>query len=217
MASFMTSLWESIFTPGPTSTLILATNLAFGALQVVLLSLLIATRSIHFVVLSLLCAGLWFAINWFTTELASAKAAEAKAAEEEETKQEKGTRSGSGSGRRRERQKSPESVGSETETEKEAGQATGLSRPEAAQRVVERKKIIPNPTHRPTVRPDSVTKVEESEGEGTSSTSGLLQSDAAKGMSDTRLGRRRKSLGESSTDVSTDSEWEKVSEGEATK
>jgi hypothetical protein len=46
-----------------------ATNATFAALQVVLAALLYATHSIHFVVLSALCAGLWAAINWFAREL----------------------------------------------------------------------------------------------------------------------------------------------------
>lgn len=69
MADFMKSLWESIFTPGPTPPLLLATNASFGALQAVLFALLLATRSVHFVVLSMLCAALWWAINWFVAEL----------------------------------------------------------------------------------------------------------------------------------------------------
>jgi hypothetical protein len=76
MSSFMVSLWESIFTPGPTPTLLIATNASFGALQLLLLVLLIATSSLHFVVLSLLCAGLWYSINWFVREVQIAKAAE---------------------------------------------------------------------------------------------------------------------------------------------
>lgn len=69
MASFVTSLWESIFTPGPTPTLLVATNVTFAALQVVLAALLFATYSVHFLVLSVLCGGLWAAINWFAREL----------------------------------------------------------------------------------------------------------------------------------------------------
>ena len=54
MASFMTSLWESIFTPGPTPTLLIATNASFGALQLLLLVLLFSYASqSHFVVLSI--------------------------------------------------------------------------------------------------------------------------------------------------------------------
>lgn len=69
MASFVHDLWESIFTPGPTPTLLVATNATFAALQVVLAGMLYATLSVHFVVLSALCAGLWAAINWFAREL----------------------------------------------------------------------------------------------------------------------------------------------------
>lgn len=69
MASFFSDLWESIFTPGPTPTLLIATNVTFGALQIVLAALLYATYSVHFIVLSVLCGGLWGAINWFAQEL----------------------------------------------------------------------------------------------------------------------------------------------------
>ncbi|KAG5989564.1 hypothetical protein E4U43_004477 [Claviceps pusilla] len=73
MSSFFIDLWESIFTPGPTPTILYATNLSFGALQLVLLALLFATASVHFVVLSVLCGGLWWGINWFARELALAR------------------------------------------------------------------------------------------------------------------------------------------------
>lgn len=69
MSQFVRDLWESIFTPGPTPSLLLATNATFAALQVVLAALLLATHSIHFIILSVLCAGLWYAINWFAREL----------------------------------------------------------------------------------------------------------------------------------------------------
>lgn len=69
--SFLSDLWESIFTPGPTPSILFATNVSFGALQVVLLGMLLATHSIHFVVLSALCAPLWWAINWFAGEVAA--------------------------------------------------------------------------------------------------------------------------------------------------
>jgi len=78
MAAFITDLMESIFTPGPTHTLLVATNVTFACLQVVLLVLLIATYSIHFIILSFLSAGLWWAINWFAAELRAAEAAEAE-------------------------------------------------------------------------------------------------------------------------------------------
>ena len=69
MASFVEELWQSIFTPGATPTLLVATNVTFAALQAVLASLLYATHSIHFFILSVLCGGLWAAINWFAREL----------------------------------------------------------------------------------------------------------------------------------------------------
>ena len=70
MASeFITNLFNSIFTPGPTPTLLFATNISFAALQLILLLLLISTYSIHFLVLSFLSAGLWWSINWFVAEL----------------------------------------------------------------------------------------------------------------------------------------------------
>ncbi|KAF2851108.1 Pkr1-domain-containing protein [Plenodomus tracheiphilus IPT5] len=59
MASFFEQLWESIFTPGPTPTLLVATNASFAALQLLFFAMLIATYSIHFIILSFLCAGLW--------------------------------------------------------------------------------------------------------------------------------------------------------------
>lgn len=76
MSAFLTDLWQSVFTPGPTPTLLVATNVAFACLQAVLLLLLIATYSIHFAILSFLSAGLWWAINWFVAELKAAQAVE---------------------------------------------------------------------------------------------------------------------------------------------
>jgi hypothetical protein len=76
MAGFVEQLWESIFTPGPTPSLLIATNVSFACLQMVLFALLVATYSVHFVILSILSAGLWWAINWFVRELNAAKARE---------------------------------------------------------------------------------------------------------------------------------------------
>lgn len=76
MAAFLTDLWESVFTPGPTPTLLVATNVTFAALQIVLGLLLVATYSIHFVVLSFLSLGLWWAINWFAAEIKAGQLAE---------------------------------------------------------------------------------------------------------------------------------------------
>ncbi|KAM3453305.1 hypothetical protein MY3296_003896 [Beauveria thailandica] len=74
MSSFIVELWESIFVPGPTPTILRATNATFAALQLTLFALLVGTYSIHFVVLSILSAGLWWSVNWFAAELEAAKA-----------------------------------------------------------------------------------------------------------------------------------------------
>ena len=67
--SFLTSLWTSVFEPGTNQALIIATHASFACLQSTLAALLIATRSWHFVFLSLLCGGLWAAITWFVREV----------------------------------------------------------------------------------------------------------------------------------------------------
>ncbi|KAJ6017066.1 hypothetical protein N7451_000445 [Penicillium sp. IBT 35674x] len=113
MASFVEELWSSVFTPGPTPTLLIATNVTFAALQFVFFVLLLATYSIHFVVLSFLSAGLWYSINWFAQEVSAvqrAQEAEKKAQAEAET---------TGSDRKKD---SVDSADSETETESFSGQ-----------------------------------------------------------------------------------------------
>ncbi|PYI05389.1 putative ER membrane protein [Aspergillus sclerotiicarbonarius CBS 121057] len=78
MGSFMEDLWSSIFTPGPTPTLLIATNVTFAALQALLFALLLATYSIHFIVLSGLSGALWWSINWFAQEVRRVQAEEAE-------------------------------------------------------------------------------------------------------------------------------------------
>jgi len=172
MASFVEELWNSIFTPGPTPTLLVATNASFAALQFLLVILLIATYSLHFLVLSLLCAGLWYSINWFATEVAREQHAQ-----QAEPKKEKSP--------------TPENA-SDTETE------TPPQSPPASRGVS--KTPLSNP-------PAQAPKYERpKEGQAT-----LLQPKVAESAESLR---RRRSLGESSGYVSTDSEWERVSEGE---
>ncbi|CCE32356.1 related to PKR1 protein [Claviceps purpurea 20.1] len=103
MSTFITSLWDSIFTPGPTAPLLYATNLSFAALQLVLLGLLFATKSIHCVVLSGLCAGLWGAINWFAGEVKIVQERQRReemlrGEREEETRKGRGDGDGDGEG-----------------------------------------------------------------------------------------------------------------------
>ncbi|KAJ5123615.1 hypothetical protein N7448_009712 [Penicillium atrosanguineum] len=76
MASFVEELWSSVFTPGPTPTLLIATNVSFAALQLILFALLLATHSLHFVALSIISAGLWYSINWFAAEVRAAQLAQ---------------------------------------------------------------------------------------------------------------------------------------------
>lgn len=91
MASFLPNLWESVFVSGPTPTLLIATNVTFALLQTVLLLLLAATYSIHFAILSTICGGLWWSINWFAAEVAAVRAEEeAKARKEKEKEDVKG-------------------------------------------------------------------------------------------------------------------------------
>ena len=157
MAEFLTNLVNSIFTPGPTPSLVVATNASFAALQFVLLLLLIATYSIHFIILSILSAGLWWAINWFVTEIQAGNAKEEEAKRLREV-------------RRDRNEKGAEDSGTETEAAEETGR--GISEKQGME------------GH---LRPES--------------TEGVL--------------RKRRSLGEASGDMSTDSEWDKVSnEGE---
>ncbi|KAF6228152.1 hypothetical protein HO133_007882 [Letharia lupina] len=163
MATFFTDLISSIFTPGPTPSIIIATNASFAALQVVLLVLLILTYSVHFVVLSFLCAGLWWAINWFVTEL------EAANKQERDMKQSREMKRGQGQ----------EGMGVEdsgTETEGGGTQSEGGVSGSMSERKTER----------------------------------LLRPEDAQGVL-----RKRMSSGEASSgDLSTDSDWDKVSEAE---
>lgn len=107
MGSFVEDLWSSIFTPGPTPTLLVATNATFAALQAVLFALLLATYSIHFVVLSVLSGGLWFSINWFAREVRLSQRAERE-------KQSREAAEGSGDTKTT---PAPDATESETETE----------------------------------------------------------------------------------------------------
>jgi hypothetical protein len=204
MSNFLTSLWESIFTPGPTPTLLLATNITFGCLQLLLLILLLVTQSIHFIVLSFLCAGLWYAINWFAAEVAAVRAEEEKRAAEGEggkdvSKEEKEKEK---EGRRKEKSMSPD-VGSDTETE----EAVGTGREErGAGRL---RKAPPKGM--------AEVKVQEDSGAAKDLLRPEAPSSSSPGMADSGTLARRRSLGESSGYVSTDSEWEKVDDDEARK
>lgn len=158
MASFLTDLFTSIFTPGPTQSLLVATNVSFAALQVVLLVLLVLTYSVHFIVLSMLCSGLWWSINWFAAELelAKQKGKEEEAKRHDEIQHQRLT-----------------SSDDDSATETEGGDDRTFS-------------AHLKPVWHTTTPTDDI---------------------------EARL-RRRRSLGSSTGDLSTDSEWDKVEEAE---
>jgi hypothetical protein len=64
MTSVATSLWDSIFTPGPTPILVRAMNISFFALFALLAPLIYVTKNIHVVFLTILAVGLWIAMQW---------------------------------------------------------------------------------------------------------------------------------------------------------
>ena len=135
MADFVQNLWQSVFVPGPTPTLLVATNAAFAALQVLLLTLALATYSVHFIILSCLSAGLWWSINWFSRELRLAQLKEEE--ERKEKKRLRGRRRGgkglSGNGVEDDMDAgddmmSGSDTGTETETETETGSGVAVGR-----------------------------------------------------------------------------------------
>lgn len=201
MASFLERLWQSIFTPGPTPTLLVATNASFAALQVLFFALLIATYSIHFVILSVLCGGLWWAINWFAAEIRAAQAAEEEAKRIREARREKEKGKAGNDG---EAMDSGDDTEVETEVEEKQKlkpkTATRAPRPETQSTV-----FVERPTARDSTPIAPGTKTGPMVGSTTGATSGLAPKadDAMK---------KRRSMGESTGDFSTDSEWEKLSQ-----
>lgn len=179
MANFFADLWSSIFTPGPTPTLLIATNATFGALQVLLFVLLLATYSIHFFILSFLCGSLWYAINWFAAEVKIAQAQQ----EEEERKKKAA----------QEPEELDPTANDTDDTEVEAG-ATGR----AASKAIRERKTAGSASH-------EVEVVADNEGE-------LKKRATATG--DSEEAEKGASLAGTQSSVSTEDEWEKVSENE---
>ncbi|KAK9479494.1 ER protein Pkr1-domain-containing protein [Lipomyces japonicus] len=73
MSQFFHDLWDSIFTPGTTPTLVRATHYSFAALLVTLASLTIATFNKHFLILTFIAGCLWGTLTWFISELEKVK------------------------------------------------------------------------------------------------------------------------------------------------
>ena len=194
MTDFFSNLWSSVFTPGPTPTLLVATNVAFGALQILLAALLIATYSIHFAILSVLCTGLWWSINWFASELQAAQAKEDEA--EKLRKRKKGETEWRNKG---EVEDSADDEGEDTEVE-ESGRGM--------------KESVSDMSDEPTK--DNLRVREEirnamQPGGGPVSESGVATgAEQAVGGAEAR--QRRAEEGDRSGDISTDSEWEKISQ-----
>ena len=177
MANFVKDLWESIFTPGPTPSLLVATNVSFACLQAVLLVLLAVTYSVHFIVLSFLCGCLWWAINWFVAEL--------RANEERETLEKSRLGMGGGGG---------ESVvpgpSEDSETEVETGGGTGAAT-----------------SGRRTAKPASAS--------GSGLLSGSREIEVAEAKGELKHLRPASEIPAGMTSsVSTEDEWERVSENE---
>ncbi|EON68896.1 hypothetical protein W97_08154 [Coniosporium apollinis CBS 100218] len=208
MASFIEDLWTSVFTPGPTPTLLIATNAAFAALQAVLFALLIATYSIHFAILSFLTAGLWWAINWFAAELRAAQAKEEEAKRIRESEKERRspkpdqkTPVGRGEG-----ESEGMDSGDDTEVDNDAEEKHGSKRPSGHDELL-----------RPLPTPPS-GRIESRQ----APLGGLQMSPESSGMATGYVGmtslepfgddasRKRGSVSGSQSGMSTDSEWEKV-------
>lgn len=204
MASFFENLWESIFTPGPTPTLLVATNASFAALQVLLFAMLVATYSIHFFILSFLCGGLWWAINWFAAEIRAAQAKEEEAKRIREARRKSGKDMDARDDGEGMDTGDDTEVDNELEVQKQRPSQARPARPESQSTVL---------VDRPSEHSGREGTPQASAGTGgpaaantTGAATRLLPS------ADDAL-KKRKGLGESTGDLSTDSEWEKLSEG----
>lgn len=169
------------------------------------LALLVATYSIHFFILSGLTAGLWWSINWFAAEI---RAAQAK---EEEAKRIRDARRGKEkdkAGSEGEAMDSGDDTEVETEVEekhkpKPRSEARPSRRPEVAQSTVFVEREAPQEKNGGSASVQSSTPAVASNVTGSSN---RLAPMAGEGL------KMRKSLGESTSELSTDSEWERVSE-----
>ena len=192
MANFLEDLWSSIFTPGPTPTLLVATNITFGTLLILLLCLLAATWSIHFLILSVLSLGLWGAINWFAREVSLAQA-------HEETLAKKDTRPNDTDARRTfDASVDAMDSGDDTETETNDEQREREATPQ-----------VSTPTIAP--RPDDVSLPSIAATKGAPYNTGAAARLTADKDREVKR-RQRQSMAESTGSLSTDSEWEKVEE-----
>jgi hypothetical protein len=202
MATFIENLWNSIFTPGPTPTLLVATNVSFAALQLLFFALLVATYSIHFIILSALTAGLWWAINWFAGELRAAQAKEEEAKRIREARRDK-EKAKNGAGDDGMDSGDDTEVETEVEEKQKPKPKPRASRPETQSTV-----FVEKPAERDMAQGSGVP-VQTSSGPVSAGTRGTTTSLAP--MVDDAV-KQRRNMGESTGELSTDSEWEKLSQ-----
>lgn len=89
MANFFVALWESIFQPGTTPQLIIATHVSFFALLCTLAWLIYATSgNVHFYALFAIAFCLWIAVIWFIQELKTVSLKDNKELDESAAKKE---------------------------------------------------------------------------------------------------------------------------------
>lgn len=192
MASFLEELWNGVFTPGTSPTLLIATNVSFAALQLLLLALYLGTHSIHFLILSLLSGALWYSINWFVAEVQSFQA----------TTQARG-------GEGAEIQKTarvPGAIDTESETETEGVTAADAKLPLPLSTTTGSSPSSSAPTG--AMGPPPVPLRTST---ATTTSSGSRPAAAAKSGAEAAR-QRNNNPADSSGYVSTDSEWEKVEE-----
>ena len=207
-SKFFEDLWESIFTPGPTPTLLIATNASFAALQLLFFALFVGTYSIHFVILSFLTGGLWYGINWFAKEIRIAQKAE------EEAKRIRAERRGSQKDAAGDGEQADMDTGDDTEVdanEEVQEQDEGLAKKEkrAARPETQSTVFVERPSEREET-PRAVPASASGGGAAGASTTGASTRRAP--VVDDALKKRKGGLGESTGDLSTDSEWDKLSE-----
>lgn len=189
MSTFLENLWTSVFTPGTTPTLLIATNVTFGALQLLLFALLLATYSVHFIILSFLCGGLWWSINWFAREVVAAQRVEEEA--ERLRKRREGAKEGQGD--------VADDEGEDTEVEGEGIEGSG--------------ELVGSRMGGSGLGRSAGGVVYEPEGRDVEVREEVLDALKASGSATAGSGVRRREaggVGDQSGDLSTDSEWEKV-------
>lgn len=71
--AFITELWQSVFTPGPTPALMKALHASFVLLFISLFWLIYVTRSIHYINLLVIALLLYGTVIWFVNELEKEK------------------------------------------------------------------------------------------------------------------------------------------------